>query len=71
MDKYNVTAGVMSVSPPSALFLPPAEGVAMARRLNDLGAKVARENPGRFGNFATLPMQDVDATMKEITYLPR
>jgi predicted TIM-barrel fold metal-dependent hydrolase len=58
----------MSVSTPSVHFLEPTESVAMARRLNDAAAQVARENPGRFGNFATLPMLDVEATLAEIAY---
>jgi predicted TIM-barrel fold metal-dependent hydrolase len=28
-----------------------------------------RDNPGRFGQFATLPMIDVDSTLKEIAYV--
>lgn len=68
MEKNHVAVGIMSVSTPSVLFLDAAEGVAMARRLNDAGAQVARDNPGRFGNFATLPMQDVKATLAEIAY---
>jgi predicted TIM-barrel fold metal-dependent hydrolase len=68
MDTHRVAAGVMSVSTPSVNFLPPGESVAMARRLNDAAAQVARENPGRFGNFATLPMADVAATLTEIDY---
>jgi 6-methylsalicylate decarboxylase len=68
MEKFNVAAGIMSVSTPSVHFLEPAESVKMARRLNDAAAQVARENPGRFGNFATLPMLDVAATLAEIAY---
>ena len=67
-EKYNVAAGILSVSTPGVDFLEPAESVALARRLNDAAAEVARGNPGRFGNFATLPMQDVEATLTEIAY---
>jgi 6-methylsalicylate decarboxylase len=68
MEKFNVAAGIMSVSTPCVHFLEPAESEVMARRLNDAAAQVARENPGRFGNFATLPMLDVEATLAEIAY---
>ena len=68
MDENRVAAGVMSVSAPGVQFLPPEAGVAMARRLNEAAAHVAQCHPGRFGNFATLPMLDVDATLAEITH---
>jgi predicted TIM-barrel fold metal-dependent hydrolase len=68
MDKNHVAAGVLSVSTPSVNFLPPPESVVLARRLNEAAAEVATSNPGRFGNFATLPMLDVPATLKEIDY---
>ncbi|BBX47206.1 amidohydrolase family protein [Mycobacterium cookii] len=68
MHRYRVAVGVMSVSTPSVNFLEPADSVAMARTLNDAAAEVARDNPGRFGNFATLPMLDVAATLAEIDY---
>jgi predicted TIM-barrel fold metal-dependent hydrolase len=68
MDANHVAAGVMSVSTPGVDFLPPAQAPALARRLNDAAAAVARDHPGRFGNFATLPMQDPDAALAEIGY---
>lgn len=68
MDKHKVAVGMMSVSTPGVNFLPRAESIALARRLNDSAAQVAREAPGRFGNFATLPMLDVGAALTEIAY---
>jgi len=43
-------------------------GVALARKINDFGAKIASDNPKRFGLLAVLPMRDVDASLKEIAY---
>lgn len=68
MDQYDIRTGVMSITAPSVDFLPAPESVALARRLNEFAAEVARDNPGRFGNLATLPMLDVDATLAEIAY---
>jgi predicted TIM-barrel fold metal-dependent hydrolase len=68
MNKNGVAAGIMSVSTPGVGFLETAESITMARALNDAAAAVAREHPGRFGNFATLPMLDVSATLAEIAY---
>lgn len=42
--------------------------MALARRLNEAAAEAARANPGRFGNLATLPMQNPQAAITEIAY---
>ena len=39
---------------------------AMARECNDYVAHLAREYPGRFAGFATLPMQNVAASVAEL-----
>ena len=41
---------------------------SLARRSNEYGAQVVRDYPGRFGNFAALPLPDQDASLKEIAY---
>lgn len=68
MDSYGVGVGMMSITAPSTDFLRAHESVGLARRLNEFAAEVAAENPGRFGNFATLPMLDVAASLEEIAY---
>ena len=40
----------------------------LARGCNDFAAEMMRDNPGRFGLFATLSMLDIDKTLKEIEY---
>lgn len=70
MDQAGVQTAVLSLaSTPGVWFdLPAAEVSRMARVCNDYGADMVRSYPGRFGLFATLPMIDVDATLKEIEY---
>lgn len=68
MDANGVAVGVMSVSTPGVDMIGAADSVVLARKLNEAAAEVARANPGRFGNFATLPMQDPQATLTEIAY---
>lgn len=70
MDKAGVRTGVLSLaSTPGVWFdLPAPEVAKMARLCNDFGAQMARDHPGRFGLFATLPMIDVDSSLKEIAY---
>jgi len=70
MDKAGVRTAVLSLaSTPGVWFdLSPAEAARMARTCNDYGAEMVRDYPGRFGLFATLPMLDLESTMKEIEY---
>jgi len=70
MDKAGVRTGILSLaSTPGVWFDQPAPEVAkMARLCNDFGAQMVRDHPGRFGLFATLPMIDVDSSLKEIDY---
>ena len=43
-----------------------AATTAMARECNDYVAKLTKEHPDRFAGFATLPMQDVTASIAEL-----
>ena len=66
MDAAGVTVQVLSNSGPGPDLLPGADGVTMARELNDhLAAAVAR-HPDRFAGFASLPMQSPDAAVVEL-----
>jgi predicted TIM-barrel fold metal-dependent hydrolase len=70
MDKGGVRAAVLSLpSTPGLWFDAGAAGAdRMARTCNDFGAEMVRDYPGRFGLFASLPMLDIDSTLKEIEY---
>jgi predicted TIM-barrel fold metal-dependent hydrolase len=73
MDKFGTETSILSVTgltPSYAdLFYDGSEKArAFVRRMNDYGAKVASDNPKRFGFFAVLPMPDQDACLKEIAY---
>lgn len=41
---------------------------ALAREQNEFGAKLVQDHPTRFRLLATLPLPDVDASIKEATY---
>jgi predicted TIM-barrel fold metal-dependent hydrolase len=66
MDRQEIATAIVSLSSPSAHFLPPAERPALVAAVNDAGAELVRSHPGRFGYFATLPMPDIPASLAEL-----
>jgi predicted TIM-barrel fold metal-dependent hydrolase len=80
MDKAGVQTSMSSITTPGVYF---AEGFgngaapngkvkndvrALARECNEYGARMKADHPGRFGIWASLPLPDVDASLKEIEY---
>jgi predicted TIM-barrel fold metal-dependent hydrolase len=70
MDKGGVRAAVLSLPSTPGLWFNqgPAGATQMARACNEFGAGMVRDHPGRLGLFATLPMLDIDATLKELEF---
>ncbi len=70
LDKAGVRTAMLSLaSTPGVWFdAPLPEVIRMSRLCNDYGADMVRSTPGRFGLFATLPMIDVESSLKEIDY---
>ncbi len=70
MDKGGVRTSILSLASTPGVWFDkgPAYAITMARDCNEYGAKMVKDYPGRFGLFATLPMIDVEASLKEIAY---
>jgi predicted TIM-barrel fold metal-dependent hydrolase len=66
MDRQEIATAMVSLSSPSAHFLPPAERPRLVAQVNDAGAMLMRSHPDRFGYFATLPMPDITASLSEL-----
>ena len=67
MDELGVEVHVLSTN--SFLYFYERDATAataMARECNDYVARLTREHPDRFAGFATLPMQDVTASIAEL-----
>jgi predicted TIM-barrel fold metal-dependent hydrolase len=68
MDQIGIDAAVLSVSSPGIHFGDDAAARQLAREVNDAGARIVRDHPGRFGLFASLPLPDTDGAVAEIGY---
>jgi len=72
MDRHEIETAILSVSTPGVRLDPGERGAddarAMARRVNEFAARVARDHPKRFGFFATLVLPDVDGSLAEAAY---
>lgn len=68
MDRDGVATSIMSTSEPSVYFGDAAAARALARECNEYAARLVADRPSRFGMFATLPLPDVDGTLREIEY---
>ena len=68
MDDNQIATSVLSLTAPSVVGWPDRERREMARRVNEYTAALVSERPDRFGNFATLPLPDVDGAIAEARY---
>ena len=67
MDAQKVDVQVLSTHMPFVGYhLEPAQGLALARDVNDEIAATVRQQPKRFAGLATLPVQDVKAAIDEL-----
>ena len=68
MDRAGVATAITSITAPGFALLGRERLVAANRECNDYGARMGADHRGRFGLFASLPLPDVDASLREISY---
>jgi 2,3-dihydroxybenzoate decarboxylase len=68
MDTYGIAFTILSLNSPGIQAIPdPVRAQDVARLANDRLAESIAKRPDRFGGFAALAMQDVDAATEELT----
>ena len=66
MDAAGISVEVLSNTGPGPDLVPGADGIAMAREMNDHLAAAIAHHPDRFAGFAVLPMQSPEACPAEL-----
>jgi uncharacterized protein len=67
MDDTGITLQVLSNTGPGPDIVPGADGIAMAREMNDYLADACKQHPDRFAGFAVLPLMSPEACAAELT----
>ena len=66
MDRVGIDTEVLSLSTPNVYFVEGKAQANVARMVNDAYAELAAMHPGRFLGFASIPMDDPDAAVREL-----
>jgi aminocarboxymuconate-semialdehyde decarboxylase len=68
MDSQEIATGILSLTAPNVVGWDKSERREMARRVNEYTADLVVKRPDRFGNFATLPLPDIDGTLRDLEH---
>jgi len=68
LDDAGANVAITSISTPGVHMGDDDAARDLARRVNELSAKLIHERPDRFGGFAALPLPDVDGAVRELEY---
>lgn len=68
MDRHAIQAAVTSISSPGVHFGDATAARGLARRCNEVSARLVSDHPTRFGAFATLPLPDVEGALRELEH---
>lgn len=65
LDAQGIQAAIVSLPAPAVSFGEPTAATELARRCNEYAAELVQQHPGRFGNFAAIPLPATDAASHE------
>jgi len=70
MDRAGIRTAMLSITQPGIFF--PGRDLEMGRRVaresNEYGARLVADHNGRFGLFASLPLTDIDGSLRAIEH---
>jgi 6-methylsalicylate decarboxylase len=69
MDQNGVATAIASISSPGVWFGNNEDGRRNARDVNEYGAQLVTDYPGRFGMWGALPLPDTDGSLREIEHV--
>lgn len=69
MDLTGTSAALISMGPPGVWLGNLEQSHRLTTIMNDFGAEMVRDNPSRFGLLATLPLPDIDFSLRHIEYV--
>ncbi|HYR86128.1 MAG TPA: amidohydrolase family protein [Terriglobia bacterium] len=68
LDQGGVSTGMTSIAPAGDPFNDPSTAVRLCRECNEYAGRLAADHRGRFGVFASLPLPNIDGSLREIEY---
>jgi predicted TIM-barrel fold metal-dependent hydrolase len=72
MNANGIATAVVSISAPGVYFGKVSDATAfahdLAKQVNEIAAQLVQTYPNRFGVFATLPLPNIDDSLREIEY---
>ena len=68
MDRNGIEKAITSLSAPNVWFDDVRQTRALTRECNEYAARVRDDHPQRFGLFASLPLPDIEGSLREIAY---
>jgi 6-methylsalicylate decarboxylase len=68
MEEQGIAVVMTSISAPGVYFGDTGFARDLARRCNEISARLVSDHPRQFGAFAVLPLPDVEGALKELEY---